>query len=363
MRIIYIHKDIIERCPPDISTILILRDLGHDVSLITCGATTMMETLVRAGVHLHILDGCVNASGKLEKILQYRRFYENVRSILSGYPEDSLLWIEGASTIYCIGSLIKDRSYILQIQELWESNPRFLNAIGKTISEAKVVFMPEFSRSSLYQVWFKLKERPTVLPNKPYFIPSLTELNTLKAKYPEYVRLFSEKKVILYQGHIGRDRDLSAYVKAIKDLGNDYRCVMMGTDHGYLSHYLEIDPDLVHIDFIPAPDYLLMTSMAHIGLLGYSPICENNIFCAPNKIYEYSAFGLPILCNDIPGLYFLTNQYGAGKVVSDCDSEAIRSAIIDIEDNYCTYSEGSRRLFNAVDNKDTIRHALKKFGF
>lgn len=79
-------------------------------------------------------------------------------------------------------------------------------------------------------------------------------------------------------------------------------------------------------------------------------------------MYEYSAFGLPLLCNDIPGLYFLTMQYGAGRVVSDRDLNAIKEAIFDIENNYHKYSEGARQLFDAVDNKETIRLALLRNG-
>lgn len=363
MRIIYIHKDLIHKRPPDISAILILNELGYELSLITCGVNKeVRKILTNRGVAIHVLEGCAEATSRFKKVMQYRRFAKGVKTIVNNYPLDCVLWLEGASTLRSLGTFLNDKNYILQIQELWENSPRLFKSIGKVINNAKVIFMPEYSRSSLYQVWFRLNTRPTVLPNKPYFIPSTSELKDLKKKYPQYVSLFAEKKVILYQGHISKDRDLSTYVQAVSELGNDYRFVMMGKDHGMLSYYREIDPNVIHIDFIPAPDYLLMTSMAHIGILGYSPISENNIFCAPNKMYEYSAFGLPLLCNDIPGLYFLTMQYGAGRVVSDRDLNAIKEAIFDIENNYHKYSEGARQLFDAVDNKETIRLALLRNG-
>lgn len=363
MRIIFIHKDLIQRRPPDISALLILSELGYEVSLVTCGANEeLRKMLTDRGVAIHVLEECVGAKSRWEKAMQYYRFSKGAKAVVGSYPADSVLWLEGAQTLYALGSYLKGKNYILQIQELWEQSPKLFKTIGKVIGGARIVFMPEYSRSSLYQVWFGLEKRPTVLPNKPYFIPTKPELEELKKKYPQYVSLFEEKKVILYQGHISKERDLSAYVEAVRELGDEYRFVMMGKNHGILEHYREIDPNVVHIDFIPAPDYLLMTSMAHIGVLGYSPICENNIFCAPNKIYEYSAFGLPLLCNDIPGLYFLTQQHGAGRVVSDREPDAIRKAIIDIENNYQTYSEGARRLFEAADNKETIRLALSQNG-
>lgn len=360
MRILYIHKDLIFRCPPDISTLLMLKDLGHDVSLITCGINeTMQHEFAQRHIAVHVLNNCVDAPSRVAKILQYRRFAKNVKRLLQQYPHDTLLWLEGGSAIWSLGSMLRGRRYVLQIQELWETTPRFFKAIGKVIHQAEAVFMPEFARTSLYQVWFHLKQRPTVLPNKPYFLPTTEALAALRKNYPEYVRLFAEKKVLLYQGHINYDRDLTAYVEAIRRLGPDYRLVLMGKDYGAVQHYKEIDPNIVHIDFIPAPDYLLMTSMAYIGILGYSPISENNIFCAPNKIYEYTAYGLPVLGNDIPGLYYIINQYHAGEIANEKNADALFEALQKLIAHYDDYSQGARRLFAAADNKETLRRALE----
>lgn len=360
MHIIYIHKDEIQRQPPDISALFILSELGHHVSLITCGMTeSLQKAFDERGIQTHVLSDCVGAKSILGKMRQYHRFSKEVKHILQALPSDSILWLEGSATMYCLKKQIRGRAYILQIQELFEKSPRFLKAIGKIIHNARLVFMPEYARTSLYQVWFHLKKRPTVLPNKPYFIPSSEELSKFREKYPEYVKLFSEKKVILYQGHISKDRDLSAFVKAVKQLGAPYQLVLMGQDHGVLEKYKSIDPNIVHIDFIPAPYYLLMTSMAHVGLLGYTPMSENNIFCAPNKIFEYAAFGLPIIGNDIPGLYYPIKQFHSGEIVCDTDAKEIAEALNKIIENHDTYREGALQFFASVDNKEIIRRSLE----
>ena len=219
--------------------------------------------------------------------------------------------------------------------------------------------MPEYTRTVLYQLWFKLKKRPIVLPNKPYFIPSDQELAAIKPKYRNLVKLFESKKVILYQGHVSYDRDLSTFVRAIKELGSDYVFCLMGTDHGVLKEWLKIDDSIIHIDFIPAPEYLLMTSLCYIGILGYNPCCLNSMFCAPNKLFEYAAFGKPMLGNDIPGLQVIENKK-IGKVVDESSIKSIIESIKIIEENYASYSQNSRDFYMNTDNKEVIHKFLNK---
>lgn len=358
MEFIVIHKDEIQKDPPLISVVNILSDLGCRVRLVTCGVTVSLRTqLEQKGVIFTILERCVGARSPIGKVVQYNRFRQGVSLVLREYP-NAFLWIEGASTILALGNLYKERNYVLQIHELHEKSKRQLHAIGRVIQEALCVFMPEYSRTSIYQVWFHLKRRPTVLPNKPYFLPPVEELTALQSKYASQLKLLQGKKVILYQGHIGPDRDLTAYVEAVSELGDEYVFLLVGSDGGMLKKYKAINPTIVHIDYLPAPEYLFFTSIAHIGILGYSPVSLNNIFCAPNKIFEYAAYGLPVIGNDIPGLFFLINQYAAGSVVDEKDKQSIKQAIIHIEADYDKYARGARCLFESVDNSRTIAESL-----
>lgn len=358
LSVLVIHKDEIQKDPPLISVLHILADLGCEVRLVTCGVTdAMRDELERKGISLIVLDHCMGARGLLAKVAQYRRFKMGVSVVLSKYP-DALLWVEGAQTFLALGTLYMKRNYVLQIHELHETSKRQLRSIGQVIQRARCVFMPEYARTSIYQVWFRLKRRPTVLPNKPYFLPSVETLRTLQSKYEHQLVKLRGKKVILYQGQISRDRDLSAYVQAVGELGPEYVFLLVGPDAGMLDKYRAINSSIVHINYLPAPEYLLFTSIAHIGILGYSPVSLNNIFCAPNKIFEYAAYGLPVIGNDIPGLYFMLNQYAAGVVVDEKDVHSIKQAILRIEADYDGYAHRAKCLFDAVDNRRTIAQSL-----
>ena len=84
----------------------------------------------------------------------------------------------------------------------------------------------------------------------------------------------------------------------------------------------------------------------------------NDAFCAPNKIYEYSAFGKPILGNNIPGLKILEyKEFGA--IVDEQDTESVISAIKHIESEYESYSKNGFAFFESCRNDETILNALK----
>lgn len=359
MKILVINKNQIYNIPPLISVIYILRDLGHEVHLVTCGINDKIASdFNNRGVTYEVVD-YANASNSIAKVWEYLLFRSYVYRVFKNQIYD-FIWIEGGNTIRSIGkNLLSGRKYILQISELHEDAPRQLTAISKVIHQAQAVFMPEFNRTAIYMAWFKLSKRPFVLPNKPYFIPSEIELVGLSNMYDNYIKLFKSKKVILYQGWISkRNRDMSAFVEATAHLGDDFAFVMMGRDtENSVQYYKEIYPELVHIDFIPAPDYLLLTSLSYIGIIVYNPDKLNQTFCAPNKIYEYGAFGKPMIGNNLPGLRVIEDM-GAGRVAEQDDADALYSAIRDIDSHYQHFSNCARKMFESCDNKETIRRVL-----
>lgn len=361
MKILVIHKSTIEQIPPVLSAINILCDLSYNVVSISTGVTASNAQLLKEkGVDVHVVKDYKGAN-RLKKIVSYYNFRKQVLTLIEEYAkkDDLLLWIEGAYTILSLGTIIKKYKYILQISELHETYKYQLNAIKHVIHDAELVFMPEYNRTVLYKFWFNLKKRPIVLPNKPYFYPNEGDIEKLMAKYENILSIFKSKKVILYQGQIEPTRDLSNYIKAVKNIGEDFCIVLLGNDHNMVSRYKEIDENLVHINFIPAPDYLIFTSMAYIGILTYNPSSLNNMYCAPNKIYEYSRYSLPMLGNDIPGLKYAIEPYNAGVIVDEDSVESIEKGILKIDKNYNHYKENSARIYVEQDNKEIIRRALE----
>lgn len=359
MRVVVINKEAFHQRPPVISTVLLLNDLGYDVTLISVAINDYWNReLDIRNVNRYIIPDKPNRS-KFNKVIEYLNFKKLVFAYLAQHFEnkqDTLLWIIGGNTIFCLGDSIKKYRYTLQIQELHENDRKYRRVFEKVINDAEQVFVNEYNRSVLYQCWYNMTKRPIVIPNKPYFIDTENTYDLSSHVEEPILSKLTDKRIILFQGQIVPYRDLSPYIYAAK-LSGGYQVVLLGNDYEMVSKYKEIDDTLIHIQRIPAPQYLAVTALAHICLITYDPHSLNNAYCAPNKIYEYGAFGKPMVGNDIPGLK-LIEDYNAGVLVDEDNIESIKHAFQLIENNYLFYSEGATSLYDSVDNSLTISQAL-----
>ena len=359
-QVVIIHKAMFHKRPPVISTLMILNNLGYNVSLCTTGISDDWKKYLQSKNISYCIIEDLKSKNVFCKIYSYLRFRINVYKYVKQLNnQDVLLWVEGAYTIVSLGLKLNHYKHILQIQELHENSKIQLHAISKVLKTSLAVFMPEYNRTVLYKIWFKLNKRPYVLPNKPFFIPVAKELDLIQTKYESILKALKNKKIILYQGHIGQDRDLSNYVKAIAAMDEEYVMVLMGSDYGMVEKYKVFNPNIIHIDYIPAPDYLVFTRMAYIGIVSYNFTSLNNAYCAPNKIWEYASFGCPMIGNDIPGLRYTIFQYGAGESVDETSIFSIKQAVKKINEEYDKYSEKSKAFFNSIDNKKIISEVLR----
>ena len=357
MKILIIRKDSLAQLPPLLSVACILRDLGHEVHVVTSEfSPSIIEVLNSKGITFEVLNHSGGTSF-VSKVYQYIRYRHDAKKLISTKSFD-LLWIEGGHTILALGTFIKKYKFVLQISELYDLYPRIIKAISKVIHNATVVFMPEYNRSVLYQIWFKLYKRPVVLPNKPYFIPTSSDLDRIADSKKEILSKLNGKKIILYQGYIHPERDLSNFIAAARDLGPEWVFVVLGRDqYGLLDKYKKINKNLIHIGFIPAPDYLCITRLARIGILTYDPMLHNTAYCAPNKIFEYGSFSVPMIGNNIPGLNIL-KEHGAGILVNENNIESIKSAYKTIDNNHDAYSMNAKALYESINNISIIESAL-----
>lgn len=355
MKVVIVNKEILQNRPPVLSTLLTLSDLGYEVSIICVEVNDYWrKELDKRNVKYHIIPDKTRRD-KLSKVLEYLNFKKKVFAYLDKVVDDkqnTLIWAIGGNTIYCLGDNIKKYRYALQIQELHEKDESYKRVFAKVINDAEAVFVNEYNRAVLYQCWYNMKNRPVVLPNKPYFIDTEAVYDLSPFVKSPILEKIKNSKVILFQGQIVSYRDLSPYIKAAKELGG-YQIVLLGNEYGMIEKYRQIDDSLIYIKRIPAPQYLGITAMAHICLITYDPHTLNNSYCAPNKIYEYGALGKPMIGNDIPGLKVI-EDFHAGCLVNENDLGSIKTSFQRIENEYLSCSEGAKKLYNSVDNKNTI---------
>ena len=368
MRVILIHRNIFQNRPPLVSLVKTMVGLDVVPIVVTTGLNDEYKNYFNTnGIEYHIVPFELKQDGfsSFKNYTNAKRWGRRVNRLISHFsPKDTLLWIEGNYTFTALNTkLVNSFKHVLQIQEMFDDpglkGRLYKNVILKLSKEAEAVIVPEYNRAFFYKLEFGLKRLPFVLPNKPAFVPDMKTLEELHEKYKQY-DVFFEKKVILYQGIISSSR--SNYIPildALKriDNNNEYLFVFLGRDtSGYVGSLKSRGYNVEHIPFVPAPEYLYFTSRAYIGIVNYTANCLNNVYCAPNKIYEYSAFGVPMLANDIPGLRYTIGVNNCGSLYSNIDD--VEDAIRQVIQNHDTMAEKARQFFVNTQYDESLKEVL-----
>lgn len=144
-------------------------------------------------------------------------------------------------------------------------------------------------------------------------------------------------QIVLYQGGFSAGRGLDVCVAAVADLTADVHLVLLG--YGPLRDHL-VDlarrhgvAERVHVvDAVPPEELASYTISATVGLMPYQPVSRNNLLALPNKVFEYTAVGVPIVVSDLPELRRIALEEGCGRVYDPFDASSLASALREVLD-------------------------------
>lgn len=296
------------------------------------------------------------------KLLSVYYFRKKVFQIVNSTEHD-LLWIATGDTAVGLGSKLRSYRFVLCLLELYDSVPLYNFLLRRLSQYAHKIVTAEYNRSAILRVRWKLKHTPYVLPNKPYFKPGIEPGNHKAVNGPLVDKVKEEiskgKKIILYQGIITSYRRLDTIARATFEDDSKFVFLIVGKDFDYINELKAINPNIIHIPFIDAPLHLEITRLADIGIVVYDFIDLNNIYCAPNKIWEYAMFSKPMLCNDIPGLKYTVEHYKAGLCTDFNCVDAVKDTMERILSDYQEYSSNATTFYNSVDLDSIIKNIVR----
>ena len=208
----------------------------------------------------------------------------------------------------------------------------------KSIKEADLVICAQEDRAIIMKKHYKLKNYPTVIRN----ISRLANLEdksiakSIMIKYQDFFEI--DAFTIVYAGVVTNTRKIDRLIEAIVQLGEGYKLLIIGDGDSLElinTKIEELNTDsIISIGSIPYSSLYSVLRICDIGYIYYPTTDLNNIYCAPNKIYEYASVGLPIISNENPTVKKLVDKYEIGLC-----NDNIKSAIEDIAKNYKYYKE------------------------
>lgn len=272
----------------------------------------------------------------------------------------------------CLAARISNAKLVYDAYELLIPDPglrmnwrdRFWYSLERGfVKYADLVIAANEERASLMQEHYHLDFKPTVVQNIPQ-IPKISEdeKNGILLRYPQLVRRTARDRLIYYQGFIDLSRLLDRFMGALNYLPKEYRMVIVGDGPDFerlrnMGRAFEREDRFIMLGRIEHRLLPLIASLMDVGIVTYPSTGLNNIYCAPNKVFEYAQAGIPIIATNQPTLRRLIQGYRVGRLVEDPENpEHIAEIIKDVAENKDLYRQA---LADFVENHRWEKEAEK----
>jgi glycosyltransferase involved in cell wall biosynthesis len=220
------------------------------------------------------------------------------------------------------------------------------------LPRADWVIAANLNRAEVMARHYGLVRVPTVIRNIPPPPASRLAAAAVLARYPALERRSSSECLCVYQGDMNLERGLGPVVDAFEFLPPDFRLVLVGggPDLDRVRERLCASPlgrQVSALGRVPRDDLVDMLRLCDIGIVTYSFDGLNNLYCAPNKVFEYAQSGIPIVATGQPSLVELVETTGIGCIAGGASAPSA--------------SELASALMKAREDRDRYRSAMPAF--
>lgn len=211
------------------------------------------------------------------------------------------------------------------LQEYWTSLEQ------EYINEADLVITVNDSIAEEMQRLYGIK-KPEVIYNS-YGIAS-SEKVLSEEEFLAYFGAPPEGFRVLFVGGFLPGRNLDRLVEAFGMLDGSTRLFMLGEGEAQkrierICRKKRISN--VHVgQWVPQHELLQYVSKADMGIIPYTgDLSLNNLFCTPNKLFEFIECGIPICASDLPELRKIVRGWGIGDVYAMTTPAEMAQAVSD----------------------------------
>jgi len=199
----------------------------------------------------------------------------------------------------------------------------------KKIISPDLLIFPEINRAKYFQSFFLKfsQSQLMIFPNT-----CLISKKTDKDNFCLFQKI-KGRITIGHIGNIGTDHYLNLLLALIEELNpKKYFFIIIGKQSykvkELLTKYSEKE-NVYLTEEIPHNELKYIYPFINFGIVLYKPIDLNFTFCAPNKLYEYWSYGIPVIAHKLPGLIPLFNNKIQGMLF---DFEDTKTTLDNIKD-------------------------------
>ena len=273
---------------------------------------------------------------RVTKSEQYKRksFFKKTLKIIE-YSYNVIKDSSKFSVIHChdldtlpIGVFIKwtqlGRKKIVYDAHEYETERHHIHGALKSISKIVERFFIRFADEVItvsngiadeYKRLYKI-EKPVLVLNCPVYRENSASKNIFRKKFG----INKNTIIFLYQGGLAANRGIETTIETFKNL-KDPNKVMVFMGYGALENLVKEAAhknDNIFYHQAVSPDILLdYTSSADVGIFFCQNSCLSYYYCLPNKLFEYTMAGLPVIISNLHEIKKIVNTFENGIVIKE----------------------------------------------
>ena len=381
MKIAIVTSERLHEFPPIITLLKALEKLGHEIVYITPFRDPFFGDLqLNQARHFFTAEEpdprltryysnrfIASAAFHFERMLRSQCVRQIPVKFRAELDSLDVVWILHENTFLLGGKSFADKMgpYLYTMYELCIKNGNVPAIYDYAARKAYLTVVPEYCRAHIAKAFYSLTQMPAVIPNKPLEHPRTRNMPISDRAIAEKVRAIkaSGRKIVMYMGILSNERPLEPIIEAVNST-DDYVLAVLGGRTPYLD-YLEqkMGGRFEYLGVVKPPHHLEVASHADVAYISYvaNNGSINAVFCAPNKVYEFAGFGIPMICNDNPGLKFTVVHHGMGVCVPDLTVTSIKSALDRIDTDREAMGEAASRYYDAESVEQAISHTLERY--
>lgn len=357
--------------PPVISLVHNLLNNGNQVTLISKGIDNLPEYILE---HHNFKKIVLNYSDNKKNI--FYRFISRIQEIIEVRKKtveemkcSDILWTCSLNTIRDLQKDVLKYKNVLQMMELYRYgySSRFKKfPLEEIARKSWKNVVPEENRAYIEKAWWKLKDLPYVLPNKPYCL----EYGELDNATKDALKIMKEekRKIILYLGGIFDDREFEYYARALQKINDKYVLYIVGKayddkQNNRLKNLIE-KYNVIWLGHFDSPQHLAFIQYSYIGLLPYRPLYTskqselNALYCAPNKIFEYAGYGIPMIGSNVLGLKYPFEKWNIGMVCNEESEGELFNILRKVNNDYSNMASNCNKFYNNIDLDKIVKEII-----
>ncbi len=231
-------------------------------------------------------------------------------------------WLRGVPVVYDAHELFGER--LIAMAAMWRWLDRQL------VNRADLVIAANEERADVMVAEYGARERPVVLMNTPRSGGARAD-----ARLRAVLRLERESSMVVYQGALAPGRGIETIIASMSAWPSSAVFVLVGNAGAYVRALVAelpakygVEGRVLLADPVPSDAVADYISEADVGLVLYENTCRNNFLCAPNKLFEYCAAGVPVVASGFPPIANLMREFPVGLPVDPDKPGQLAAAVI-----------------------------------